>query len=171
MKKKLLRTMAKYNKSFYFESEKEAIEMLKIEAKRLKRVAVKVWHQYLASYRPKEYVRTGKSEKAIKIGDVKRKGNDFIIEVYFDNDLVYHDSVISPNEPKGHSVMLISSGWKAVNLERKIGRRDHFTRYKGFNYLGKVAQEYRKVGHKGIFLDIQWKNDDYKNAGRPFTKK
>lgn len=162
--------MAKYNRGFAFDTEQEAIKALQEEGRKLKYIAIKVWRKYLGSYQPKSYVRTRDSQKAIKLGQVKRVGNDFVIELTFENDLAYHDSVIGKDQPQGHSIMLISNGWTASNLERKIGMRQRFTRYKGFNYLGQVEKEYRKRGHEGVLLEIQWKGEDYKVAKRPFTK-
>ncbi|MFS0905808.1 hypothetical protein AB3N02_22555 [Priestia aryabhattai] len=151
---------------FYFESEAEAIRVLKAEGKRLERIARRVWQRYLDSYEPKKYAehingmpghRTGRSMKSIKLGRVKRIGdNEYGIELTFINDLVYHESVFGNAQPEGHSIMLISSGWTARKLEEKIGIREHFTRYKGFNYLGEVQRAFNNGKHKGIDLEIQW---------------
>jgi hypothetical protein len=152
-----------------FTSEEEAKKILLSEGHRLKSIADKVWQQYLGSYTPKKYVRTHRSENGIKIGGVKSLGKDLWgIEVTFENSLMYHNSVIGKGKkntnvnqqvkinPQGHSIMLISSGWKAKKLEKKIGVKEHFTRYKGFNYLGKVVKEFNSGKHKGISLEVQW---------------
>lgn len=143
-----------------FDSEREAINALQAEGKRLQDVAIKVWRQYLASYTPKTYVRSGDSERAIKLGKVKKIDEETLgIELTFEDDLAYHNSVVSSNgKPKGHSFMLISSGWHAVNLERKIGKRERFTSYRGFNYIGKVIEEFNNGKHDGVELEIQWSN-------------
>lgn len=142
---------------FMFTSEEEAKKILLSEGHRLKSIADKVWQQYLGSYTPKKYVRTHRSENGIKIGGVKSLGKDLWgIEVTFENSLMYHNSVIGKGNPQGHSIMLISSGWKAKKLEKKIGVKEHFTRYKGFNYLGKVVKEFNSGKHKGISLEVQW---------------
>lgn len=145
--------------NFYFSSEAEAKKVLEAEGKRLRDISIKVWRKYLASYQPTVYARTGDSEKGINIGIVKNVGTDtWGIEVTFKNDLMYHDSVVKGKKqhPQGHSIMLISSGWHSKKLESKIGVRKHFTKYKGFNYLGQVVKEFNAKKHKGISLELQW---------------
>lgn len=148
--------------NFYFQTEEEAIRALEIEGRKLKNIAVKIWRKYLASYEPKVYIRTNNSLRGIKLGKVKMIApNEWGIELTFENDLMYHESWFDKQNgtrehPKGHSIMLLSSGWKAVNLERKIGIRQNFTRHKGINYLGQVIKAYNAQKHKGITLDVQW---------------
>jgi hypothetical protein len=143
--------------NLYFESDEEAIKVLTAEGRKLKYIAVKVWRKYLGSYQPKRYIRTRDTQRGIKLGKVKKVGdNEWGIELTFENDLMYHDSYVGKGQPQGHSIMLLSSGWKAVNLERKIGVRQNFTRHKGINYLGEVAKAYNSQKHKGITLEIQW---------------
>ncbi|MGG1746844.1 hypothetical protein ABDI04_05530 [Bacillus licheniformis] len=148
--------------NFYFQTEQEAIRALEIEGRKLQRIAVKVWRKYLSSYQPKKYIRTNNTERGIKLGKVKMIAPDqWGIELTFENDLMYHESVFDKqngtrNYPKGHSIMLLSGGWKAVKLERKIGIRQNFTRHRGINYLGQVVRAYNLQKHKGITLDIQW---------------
>lgn len=150
------------NNSFAFDSEQEAIRELKRQAEILKDVCVKVWRQYLASYQPKIYVRTGKSERSIKIGGIKKIDENTIgIEVTFQDDLVYHDSIFGGKQ--GHAIMLISAGWHSKKLEARIGKVYRLTYYEGFDYLGKVREEYEARKHRGIELEIQWSGN--------FTKK
>ena len=95
---------------YEFDSEAEAKRVLESEGRRLESIARKVWNEYLGSYTPKMYVRSGKTEKSIKLGKVFSIDADTLgIELTFVNDLVYHDSVIGKSHPKGHSIMLISS--------------------------------------------------------------
>ena len=144
--------------NLFFESDEDAIRVLKAEAKILKSIAITEWRRYINSYTPSVYVRSGDSEKSIKVGDVKKIGyNEWGISVYFDNDLAYHDSVVGKNQPQGHAIMLISTGWKARQLEKRIGIRQNFTRHKGTGYLYKVSEKYNSVKHRGISLEIQWK--------------
>ncbi|MGV4321320.1 hypothetical protein [Bacillus mojavensis] len=143
--------------NLYFQTDQEAIQVLEKEGRKLMDIAKKVWRKYLASYTPKEYIRTGKTERGIKLGSVKKIGdNEHGIELTFQNDLMYHESVISQSEPKGHSIMLLSSGWTARKLESKIGIRENFTRHKGINYIGEVVKAYQSSKHRGIDLEVQW---------------
>ena len=140
---------------FQFETDAEAKRVLKQEGRRLEQIAKKVWNGYLGSYSPKMYVRTGKSQKSIKLNNVFRVDeNTWGIELTFQNDLTYHDSVFGKSQPKGHSIMLISSGWKVrKGWHKKIHR---FGYYGGFDYLGKVIKEFNNGKHKGIELEVQW---------------
>ena len=140
---------------FQFNTEAEAKRVLKQEGKRLEQIAKKVWSEYLADYKPKVYVRTGKSQKSIKLNNVfKVDENTWGIELTFQNDLTYHDSVLGIGQPKGHSIMLISSGWKVKKgWHQKIHR---FGYYGGFDYLGKVVKEFNDGKHRGIELEVQW---------------
>lgn len=143
--------------SYFFETEAEARLVLLREAKVLRDVARKAWRRYLNSYTPKKYVRTGRSFDSIQIGEIRRIGaNEWGIDVYFKNDLAYHDSVLGKNQPKGHSIYLLSAGWKSEKLERKIGVKRNFTRHEPTGYLHEVSKLYKAKKHKGISLEIQW---------------
>lgn len=138
-----------------FDSELEAKLVLESESRKLKYIALKVWRKYLSSYQPKMYVRTRRSQSSIQIGKIKKLNeNELGIEIQFLNDLVYHDSVFGSSQPKGHAVMLISTGWKVKKGKHKGIYR--FGYYEGFDYLGKVQQEYNAIKDKRIELEIKW---------------
>mgnify|MGYP003390656110 CR=1 FL=1 len=140
---------------FSFDTDEEAKRALRAEGRRLEYIAKKVWGEYESSYSPKKYVRTGKSEKSIKLGEVYRiDAYTWGIELTFVNDLAYHDSVVSSKHPKGHSIMLISSGWKAKKGRAKNVHR--FGYYEGYDYIGKVIKEFNSSKHKGVELELQW---------------
>lgn len=146
------------NTLFAFDSDQEAMRTLEAEGRKLKYIAIKLWRKYLSEYKPKQYIRTRKSQRAIKLGKVKRlDGNTFGIELTFENDLAYHDSIFKGSNPKGHSIMLISEGWHSRKLEAKLGgRRERFTYFEGTGYLAQVQKEYIAIKHKGISVETQW---------------
>lgn len=168
--------MARANAQGYFLNEEDAVRTLKAEGRRFKLIALKVWRRYLASYQPKQYVRTRQSQRAIQIGKVKRVGttNEYRLEITFDDDLTYHDSYFntdSKTHPQGHSIMLISKGWKSPKLERYLGKKVHrLTYFEGINYLGEVERLYNATAPNGITLEIQWQGKDHKLAKHPFTR-
>ena len=140
---------------YEFDSDAEAKRVLREEGKRLKQIAKKVWSDYLASYKPKMYTRSGNSQKSIKLNNVfKIDENTWGIELTFQNELTYHNSVIGTSQPKGHSIMLISSGWKVKKGRHKNVYR--FGYYEGFDYIGKVMKEFNNGKHRGIELELQW---------------
>jgi hypothetical protein len=135
-------------------SEQEATKLLIQEGKRLERIAKKAFQTYYASYQPKEYVRTYDSNKAIKLGKVKKiSPNQLGIELTWENDLAYHDSIFGGK--KGHSIVLISEGWHAEKLEAKIGKRYRLTYFKGTGYLAKVIKIWERTAPKGITIELQ----------------
>lgn len=145
------------NNQFAFDSEEEARKELLRAGRELEKIAINVWRKYLSSYKPKVYVRTGKSEKSIKLGSVKKLDDNTLgIELTWVNDLAYHDSIFGEGNKQGHAIMLISAGWKAKKLEKKIGRKYRLTYYEGFDYIGKVREAFESVKHRGIELEIQW---------------
>lgn len=144
-------------------SEQQARILLQREGERLEKIAKKLWQRYIAGYSPKMYVRTGDAEKAIKLGRVKKVGASHLgIELTWENDLVYHDSIFDKQEgtkgkwKQGHAVMLISDGWQSRKLEQRFGKIHRFTYFEGTGYLYRVYKEYMASAPAGVTLDIQW---------------
>jgi hypothetical protein len=146
---------------FEFDSEAEAIKALTEEGRKLKYIALKLWRKYLSEYKPKRYVRTRDSQNAIKLGKVKKHGEDsFSLELTFDDDLSYHDSVVKGNQPQGHSFMLISEGWK--NRKGKNKNIHRFGYFEGINYIERVREAFNDKKHAGIILEIEWNGSKFK---------
>jgi hypothetical protein len=136
-------------------SEQEAYKLLVREGKRLERIAKKAWQVYYASYKPVEYVREYDSNKAIKLGRVKKVGpNQLGIELTWEDSLAYHPSRFKGGK-KGHSIILISEGWHSKKLEAKIGRRYRFTYFEGTGYISKVISLWNAGAPKGISIELQ----------------
>lgn len=153
--------------NLYFQTDAEAIKVLMAEGKKLERIAKKVWRSYESSYSPKQYVRTGKSLRAIKLKGVKALGNGvYAIELTWENSLAYHDSVIykqgfTSKNAKGHSIMLIGTGWHSSKLEKVYRKKVYRHTYWSWNggggsYLNAVVDEYKAVKDKRIVIDVQW---------------
>lgn len=147
------------SKNGLFQTDDEAKKVLKEEGRKLKYCALRVWRQYLSSYKPKQYIRTKDSVNSIRLGNVyKTADGEWNIEVTFVNDLAYHDSVIGRNQPQGHAIMLISYGWNVKGgVHKDIPR---FGKYGGFDYLGKVFKMYDGIRDKRVSLDAQWLGRD-----------
>lgn len=139
-------------------SEQETKKLLEAEGRKLKYIAIKLWRKYIGSYQPKVYKRTRASQRGIKLGKVKKIApNQWGIELTWENDLMYHKSYLPNSNKKGHSVMLISDGWKAKKLERILGHPVYrFTYFEGTGYLYQVYKEYMKSAPKTITLETQW---------------
>ena len=149
-----------------FDSEEEAVKALEKEGKRLEDIARKVWQLYLSSYQPKNYFdgsgeRTQKSFDSIKLGKVKKHANDMLsIEVTFVNRLAYHNSVMKKGGKKGHSIMLISEGWKVKKGRHKEIYR--FGYYEGFDYISKVKEMYEASRNSKVYLEVEWLGSEFK---------
>lgn len=155
------------SKGAYFQTDAEAIRVLTAEGKKLERIARKVWQQYMASYSPKEYRRTGKSLRAIKLKGIKNHGGGmYSIELTWENSLAYHDSWLytegyTSTNKKGHSIMLIGTGWHSKKLEaiyrKKIYRHTYWSwDGGGGNYLNAVVNQYKATSDKRVQVEVQW---------------
>ena len=136
-------------------NEQQAIATLQKEGRRLKYIILKVWRKYLNDYSPKEYARTRDTQRGIKLGSVRRyDGMHYAIEVTFENDLMYHDSVIGSSEKKGHSFMLISDGWKVKKGTHKNVK--NFGYFEGVDLIGQIEKEYNAGRPMGVRLETHW---------------
>lgn len=147
----------------FFEDEAQARRVMKQEGLKLKNIAIREWQSYLNMYKPVEYIRTGDSERAIKLGMVKVLDPYHIgIELTWVNNLVYHDSwlynkgKVSRNE-RGHSVMLMSKGWHSKKLEKAYKKKVYrHTYYEGNGYIDNVVKQYEQTKDPRITLEVQW---------------
>lgn len=146
------------NNALFFDSPEQAMMALEREGKKLMKIAKIEWQKYLKSYKPVQYIRTGNSERAIKLGKPKMIGaNQYGIELTWVNNLVYHNSVVPNSNKKGHSVMLISSGWHSKKLEKIYGRQVYrHTYYEGNSYINNVMKKYESQKDRRIDLELQW---------------
>lgn len=146
--------VVKVNSVLFFEDDRTAKRVLESEARKLLGIAQKEWIRVMGTYSPKEYVRTGKAFKSIKMTEVRKVGFGWTIDVTFDNDLAYHDSVIAKTEPKGHAIWLNHAGWRV----KRGSHRDteYFGYRKGSGYLFEVFQKYNKIKDPRVSLTIMW---------------
>ncbi|SDX95823.1 hypothetical protein [Thermoactinomyces sp. DSM 45892] len=134
--------------------EEEIKKLLLQEGKQLERIAKHTWQKYLDSYHPIEYIRTGASMKAIKLGRIERLSSlEYGIRLEFVDDLSYHDSVIRGGD-QGHAIMLISDGWKATQgRQAKVYR---FGYYEGFQYIEQVLKAYEQSKPDLVQIQFHW---------------
>lgn len=132
------------------------------EGRALERIARNTWRRYTSSYSPKMYIRTQNAEKSIRLGRVQKIGNYFEIRLTYLNHLAYHDSIFDKQKGtkgrwrQGHAIMLISNGWHAKKLERRIGEVYRFTYFEGTDYLSMVEKAYNARKPAGIELEVRW---------------
>jgi len=142
----------------FFDDELSAYNTLLREGRKLERIARKVWRQYENSYSPKQYVRTGNSAKSIKLRTmpIKLSEDEIGIELTWENELAWHDSVVPNSKKKGHAILLISAGWHSKKLERAYGKSVYrHTYYEGYGYLTEVINAYNAVRDKRVGLELE----------------
>lgn len=145
-----------------FATEEEAYKVLLREAVKLKRLGRTIWRE-TQSIKPKEYVRTRNAERALVVKKRKlRDGvNGIMIELTWENDLVWHDSWLYQkgkikNNQKGHAVMLMSAGWHAKKLEKVYKKRVYrHTYFEGNSYLTKLMKAYSLIKDPRISLEFE----------------
>lgn len=151
---------------FAFDNDEEAKFALRQESKRLRSIALRLWDEYIQDYEPAQYVRTKKSRRGIKLGRLKRlDAYTFGIELIFQDDLMYHDSVMGSKHLQGHSIMLISEGWKVKKGKHKDVYR--FGYFEGIDYIGRIQREFEADAIKGITLDVNWNGKQFKKKKYP----
>lgn len=154
---------------FTFDTDAEAKLALREESKQLKAIALRLWDEYIGDYTPAVYVRTKKSRKGIKLGRLKRlDAFTWGIELIFRDELMYHDSYISPSEKKGHSIMLISEGWQVKKGKHKNIK--NFGYHEGTDYISKVAKEFENQARQGITIEVNWANAPFVKGDRDSRK-
>ena len=103
------------------------------------------WKEYLDSYRPTMYIRTGKTLQGIRIDpSVKENGRGgYDLRIIFDDSMMYRNR---------HTYMAINDGWNYG------GSKHRYDYYEGYHQLEKALAFYEK-GNRPDWIDIQvnWK--------------
>lgn len=137
--------------------EAEVRKLLQEEGKKLEMIAKITWRQYLESYTPVEYIRTGNSFRSIQLGKIERLGaNELGIRLEFRDELAYHDSIFNSDRKtykQGHAIMLISDGWAISGKSSHIYRLGY---YEGFRFKEKVLKAYEKIKSSYIQVEFNW---------------
>lgn len=126
----------------------KAEQIIRIEVKKLERIAKLVVQGYYNSYTPKRpdlYLRSGGLLDSIVSGSVEKVGKRISAEVSFDSRAL-HNSLFEGN-PQGYTPILINNGWVSKKLEARMGVVPHFTRYEGYDLIGKIETRYNAVRH------------------------
>lgn len=114
---------------------------------------------YFDSYQPKEYVRTGNTVNSIRVSEPYKSGVGWSIEIYFDESLALHDSVIGNNQPKGYTPWLLEVGW---NIENKVGfSRPMFTSHPGTHYIKHAVEKFNRDNQYGLEVHVYHGDDKY----------
>lgn len=121
------------------------------------------WNNYLESYTPAMYKRTGDTERGITLNPTLRRdslGNLFM-SVEFLDEYMYDDEVLT-REPR-HKYMAINNGWDLKDYVKDGHEpKDRFHYYDdGYGQLEKTIEEYMKKKPDWLRLDVEWEGEDY----------
>jgi hypothetical protein len=73
------------------------------------------------------------------------------LEITFDEALANHKSYISADQPDGYTPWLLEVGWK-TKLDSTLNR-DHFTRFKGTNFITHAIEKFNKSNKHGLIVE------------------
>ena len=115
---------------------------------------------YFNSYSAKQYERTGNTVKSIKVGSPKKISiNEWCLEIYFDEGLANHDSVMGSDQPKGYTPWLLEVGWDIrdkVNYEAPM-----FTHHDGTGYITKAVKRFNANNPHGLKVSVIRNGEKY----------
>lgn len=130
-------------------------ELIK-EAKRLQGYLREELQSYFNSYDAAEtyHRRTGDTIRSVKVGAPKKTELGFwSIEVYWDDNLAYHNSVLGGE--KGHTGFLLNYGW---DIRDKMPYEiPNFTHFEGVYYIEKAIERWNKENKLGMKITIRSK--------------
>lgn len=123
----------------------KAEKIIREEVRKLERITKDVVQGYYNSYSPTVYDRTYGFKNSIISGNVEKAGKRISAEVSFDGRAM-HNSLFAGNA-QGYVPVLINNGWVSRKLEAKIGIIPRFTRYEGYDLIGKIESRYNAIRH------------------------
>lgn len=135
-------------------------KILKAAGKQLEGYLKDELNKYLDSYTPKQYERTGNTVRSIRVGDPKKISiNEWSLEIYFDDKLANHDSVMGSDQPKGYTPWLLEVGWDIrdkVNYEAEM-----FTHHKGTKYISNAISKFNANNPHGLKVSVIRNGEKY----------
>lgn len=136
-------------------SDEELVPILKSEAERLKGLIQKHIDEYLASYSPKgswNYSRKWGTLKDCLL--VNPKVYNRSIDVYFDEDKAWGESVIDLNKwGWGFKPILIDQGWQ-VGDDVPFRHVYRFGWYEGYHFLQRAIDEFQNTNPYGLHIEV-----------------
>ena len=119
------------------------------------------WDNYMQSYTPKMYERTGETERGITLNPTLRrdaKGN-LVMSVEFLDELMYDDEVLT-GKPR-HKYMAINNGWDLKD-EATGAPKDRFHYYDdGYGQLDTTIDKYLQQKPEWLKLVVEWEGSRY----------
>lgn len=159
--KDLQKNIDKLSESAVADLEKQVKKQMEEEIFQLYIQTTIEWNNYLESYTPKMYERTGDTERGIVLNPTLRRDaqGNLIMSVEFLDELMYDDEVLT-GQPR-HKYMAINNGWDLK--EEAAGKpKDRFHYYEdGYGQLENTIDEYLRSKPEWLKLVVEWKGSRY----------
>ncbi|MCM3394846.1 hypothetical protein M3651_20910 [Cytobacillus oceanisediminis] len=133
--------------------------ILSSAARQLEKYMKNELDKYFNSYTPQEYRRTGKTVESIKVGEPRKHSiNEWAIEIYFDEELVNHDSVMG-DQPKGYTPWLLEVGW---DIRDKVDfDAPMFTHHPGTEFVKKAVRKFNATNPHRLKISVSHSGERY----------
>lgn len=116
---------------------------------------------YYDLYSPKVYMRTHKTINDIKVRTVERTsmGYELIIDLNSNHRSIFDGE-------SSNTLWLLNSGYISKKLEQQRGVVEHFTRFRGANYINKAIEKFNKSNNLDVQISLTYNGQDV--TGREF---
>lgn len=130
-------------------------QILVKEANRLKEILAKYIRSYYDSYpEPNVYIRWSQYSM-VKALRVETSASDNKIAIYFDEDMVWGESVIDPWKwGYGFEPILMDTGWR-VNPSAPHANIYRFGYYEGYHFIDKAVREFKQTNKYGLLVEVK----------------
>lgn len=132
-------------------------QILERELKRLEGYIKEEIQNYLNSYTPTVYERTGNWMESVRISPVTQVGNYLQASIYFDNALANHPSLFG-GEP-GYVPWLMEVGWHW--RDDKQPRTYRLSDFEGTHYIAKAVERFNSENRHGIKVTVTYNGKKY----------
>jgi hypothetical protein len=138
--------------------ENHIIQVLTNAGQELQRLMIEELNAYFNSYDPTypEY-RRGWTIASIRIGKPHKISiNQWELEIDFDSSIANHPSVYGQED--GYTPWLLNAGWRN-KLDATLDK-DHFTRFKGTNFVSKAVNKFNENNKYGLKVEVFHNGDN-----------
>lgn len=144
------------------------LELLKMKSQDIEKLLIKASQElegylkeglqrYFDSYKPSGmYTRTGQTMRDIRLGlPIQTSPGIWNISIEMNSP---HESLFGRED--GNTLSLINTGYVAEKLEDNIGEVEHFTRFKGTNYVQEAIDQFNRNNKYGMKVKVIFNGDD-----------
>ena len=142
-------------------------ELLKMKSAEIEKLLINASHElegylkeglqaYFDSYTPTEYERTGQTMRDIKVGmPTQTSPGVWNVSIGMDSP---HKSLFGGED--GNTLSLLNTGWISEGLENNGNEIEHFTRFKGTNYIQEAVEKFNKNNRYGMSVKVLFNGND-----------